>query len=90
MTVTANGPTNESRLSYLQESAWKSAVDPLVTDPDHVIEVTAERSMRDVVQAARTGSELWPLAIVLALACAVAEMMVSRFMAQETAAPTAT
>jgi hypothetical protein len=90
VTVTANGPTNESRLSYLPDAAWKTSVDPLVTDPDHVVEVTPERSMRDVIQAARTGSELWPLAIVLALACAVAEMMVSRFMAQESAAPATT
>lgn len=89
LTVTANGPTNESRLTYLDAGSWKSIVNPLVPNAEHVVEVTAERSMREVVQAARTGSELWPLAIVLALACAVAEMMVSRFMAQETAAPAA-
>ncbi|MCX6141086.1 MAG: BatA and WFA domain-containing protein [Candidatus Kapabacteria bacterium] len=89
VTVAANGPTNESRLIFLSKDKWKPLVDPLVGNADHVVEVSADTSMHDVVQAARTGSELWPLCVLLALACAIAEMLVSRFMAQETAAPAA-
>ena len=86
-TVTANGPTNESRLLFLNKQGWKPLVEPLVVEADHVVEVSADTSMREVVQAARTGSELWPLCILLALVFAVAEMLVSRFMAQESATP---
>jgi YD repeat-containing protein len=85
LTATVNASTSESRLDYHPSGAWKSQTDPLVVDPSHVVEVDASRSMRDVIQAARTGSELWPLLIVLAIACAVAEMLVARFMAQDRA-----
>ena len=44
--------------------------------------------MAEAVQTARTGSELWPLFIVLAVLCAVGESLVARFMAQD--APAAT
>jgi len=87
MAITANGPVTESRLLYHTGNQWKAGVDPLVPNPSHVVEVSADRSMSAVVGAARTGSELWPLFVLLALACAVAEMLVSRFMAQDSAAP---
>lgn len=88
MTITANGPTTESRLVYHAATQWKASVDPMVTNAQHVVEVRPDRSMVDVVQSARTGSELWPICIIMALACAVAEMLVARFMAQDTVAPT--
>jgi hypothetical protein len=62
----------------------------MVDHPEHIVEVSAQSSMRDVAQAARTGSELWSVCVVLALLFAAAEMAVSRFMAQESSvAPTA-
>lgn len=90
MTVTANARTTESRLDFFERSEWSNALKPMVDHPDHVVEVSTQSSMRDVAQAARTGSELWSVCVALALLCAFAEMAVSRFMAQESSvAPTA-
>ncbi len=85
MAVAVNGSNLESHLSYFERGDWKSQTNPMVKVPDHVVEVEAGRSMREVVTSARTGSELWPLFIVLALSCAAAEMLVSRFMATDAA-----
>jgi hypothetical protein len=83
MTVTLNAATTESRLDFIERGTWANELAPMVDHPDHVVEVSTQSSMRDVAQAARTGSELWSVFVVLALICAVAEMAVSRFMAQE-------
>lgn len=90
MTVTVNPRTTESRLDFFDRSEWAQGLAPMVDHPEHIVEVSAQSSMRDVAQTARTGSELWSVCVVLALLCAVAEMAVSRFMAQESSvAPTA-
>lgn len=83
MTATLNAATTESRLDFIERGTWANELAPMVDHPDHVVEVSTQSSMRDVAQAARTGSELWSVFVVLALICAVAEMAVSRFMAQE-------
>lgn len=88
MTVAANVPTAESRLSFFEKNDWKAAVDKLVVRPDHVAEISAGESVRSAIQAARTGSELWPLSVVLALLCAVAEMLVARFFVRDAAPET--
>lgn len=88
-TVTVNPRITESRLDYYAGSEWSDALKPMVDHPEHIVDVTTRSSMRDVAQQARTGSELWSVFVVLSLLCAVAEMAVSRFMAQEsTVTPT--
>jgi hypothetical protein len=90
MTITANPRTTESRLDFFDRDAWSEGLAPMVDHPEHIVEVSAQSSMRDVAQTARTGSELWSVCVVLALLFAAAEMAVSRFMAQESSvAPTA-
>ncbi|MBU3698740.1 MAG: VWA domain-containing protein [Candidatus Kapabacteria bacterium] len=84
-TVTVNGSTNESRLDFFEEGAWKPAVDTLVVRPDHVTELSAGTSVQAAIREARTGSELWPLATMLALACALAEMLVARYFVRDAA-----
>lgn len=79
MTVSVNAPTDESMLTYLPDEAWKKETAAMVSVPDHVTVLDASRDMMSEIQRARTGSELWPLCIVLALACALAEMAVSRY-----------
>lgn len=85
-TVTVNPRTTESRLDYFENRQWSDALKPMVDHPDHVVDVSSQSSMRDIAQQARTGSELWSVFVVLALLCAVAEMAVSRLMAQESSA----
>lgn len=75
--VALNAPTTESELHYQTSEQWKQAVEKLVSQPEHVV-LAEGRTVTAAVMAARQGSELWPLCIVLALACAVAEMLVSR------------
>jgi hypothetical protein len=86
MTVAVNMPTDESQLTYLENETWKTSVRTMVTSPDLVAVVDAGTSIRDEVQRARTGSELWPLFIALALLFALTEMAVVRFGAVEKAA----
>lgn len=83
-TVTVNGSTSESRLEFFDDGAWKRDVDSLVIRPDHVAEIAAGSSVQAAIRQARTGSELWPLATILALACALAEMLVARYFVRDT------
>ena len=81
--VAVNSPTQESDLVFLENPAWRTQVQGAVADPDRVVVTDARDEMRESIEEARTGSELWPLFIVLAVLFAVSESLVSRFMAQE-------
>ncbi|MBU3740850.1 MAG: VWA domain-containing protein [Candidatus Kapabacteria bacterium] len=83
--VTIHRPVQESALTFLDDAAWKRGVADMVRATDRVVVVDAANGMERAVQHARIGSELWPLFIVLALLCAVAEMAVARFWATESA-----
>lgn len=84
-TVTVNGSTDEARLDFFKDGEWKPSVDTLVARPDHVAEISAGTSVQAAIRQARTGSELWPLATILALACALAEMLVARYFVRDEA-----
>jgi len=83
MTISVNPPVQESMLTFLDDDAWEDGIAALVSAPDRVVVTEAGRSMDDAVRSARVGSELWPLFVVLAVLCALAESLVSRFMAQD-------
>jgi hypothetical protein len=83
-TISVNAPTHESQLNYFAAPEWEAEVSRLVRNPDHVV-VADGRSVSEAVRAARTGSELWPLFIILAVACAIAESVVSRIGSRESA-----
>jgi hypothetical protein len=85
VTVAANASTKEARLEFFDDTQWKGSVDQMVLRPDHVAEISAGASITSAIRQARTGSELWPLATVLALACALAEMFVARYFVRDAA-----
>ena len=84
MTIAFNAPSHESHLSFFSDKEWEGGVGNVIADPSRVVVTKPGRAMVDAVTTARIGSELWPLFIILALMCAVAESLVSRFMAQDT------
>jgi len=85
--VTVNAPMQESRLEFFGDDEWRSGMQTMVAKPDRVVVTQAGEQLAESARAARTGSELWPLCIVLAVLCAVAESLVSRFMASEESTP---
>jgi hypothetical protein len=70
-------------LKFFEFGSWKPAVQPLVENGDHVVELEPGASVAKAIQQARTGSELWGVFTVLALLMAAAEMIVSTFMARD-------
>ncbi len=80
--ISVNLPPDESHLEYLSEKDWLKGVQACVTSPDLVVSANG-RSVEAAVRNARTGSELWPLCIVLAMTCAIAESLIVRFGARE-------
>lgn len=83
--VTVHRPMHESVLAYTDDATWRDLVAARVAVPDHVTVVDASDGMDNAMSHARLGSELWPLCIVLALLCALAEMLVARYGARESA-----
>ncbi|MDZ4744587.1 MAG: BatA and WFA domain-containing protein [bacterium] len=86
MTVAVNVPNDESILDFLSPNALESSVKSIVSSPDNVVIVSDASNVSAAISSARTGSELWPLFVVLAILCAFAEMLVSAFFAREPAA----
>lgn len=85
-TVSVNSQTAESMLNFYDAGDWETATRQFVINPDHVVELDQGTSVAKAIESARTGSELWGLFTVLALLMAATEMIVARFMAQDTAA----
>lgn len=81
--VAVNTPTTESQLVFQDADAWKNSVQQMVHTPENVQILKPGKTIKQAIHDARYGAELWPLCIVLAICCAIAEMMISRFMAQE-------
>ncbi len=82
MGVTILAPTDESSLTYFSTEDWKRRIQQLTVAPQRVM-VADGRTIMAAVREARTGSELWPLLIIIALCCAVAESVVARYGARE-------
>lgn len=76
--IGVNSPTIESELVYASKSSWLEGIQKLTAFPSHVVTANG-RSVAEAIRTARQGSELWPLCIVVALLCAVAESLVTRF-----------
>jgi hypothetical protein len=83
--VTVHRPAQESVLSFFDDATWRDRVKPMVASTDRIVSVDAAEGMERAVTHARIGSELWPLFIVLALCCALAEMVVARMGMREAA-----
>ncbi|NQW30162.1 MAG: BatA domain-containing protein [Ignavibacteria bacterium] len=83
MAVAVNGPTDESVLIYFDSNEWLSSIQQNITAPKQAVLVESGGSVANAIRAAREGSELWPLLIILALVCALSELFLQRYMARE-------
>lgn len=86
--IGVNPPTIESELVYASKSSWLEGIQKLTAFPKHVVTANG-RSVGEAIRTARQGSELWPLCIVVALLCAVAESLMTRFGTSEKVSATA-
>ncbi|HRK04580.1 MAG TPA: BatA and WFA domain-containing protein [Chlorobiota bacterium] len=81
--VAFNAPVEESQLQYDDVDKAVSRVATLVVDGDRVVGINDSADIRQSIAEARTGSELWPLFLVLALLSAFGEMFVARYAARD-------
>lgn len=81
--VAYNSPVEESQLQFDDVDKAVSRMRDLVVDGDRVVGFDDAADIRQSIAEARTGSELWPLFLVLALMSAFGEMFVARFAARD-------
>lgn len=85
--ASVNVPRTESLLQYLDGDQWQQAAEEMVAAAVDVSHAEPGKELQTSMSQARIGSELWPLCIMLALFCAVAESVVSRRMARDATTP---
>jgi hypothetical protein len=83
--VSVNPPVRESNLDKYSEDDFKSSLNKYLGKNAGIEYVDDIRNIRESVKKARTGTELWKLFIILAIACGIAEMIVARVSKNETA-----
>jgi len=81
--VAFNSPVAESQLQFDDVDEAVGRIKTLVEDKDRVLGINDAADLRKSITEARTGSELWPLFVVLALLSALGEMAVARYAARE-------
>jgi len=77
-TVAVNPPASESSIVLLKPEELVSRIAPLVPKPDHIRLIENAQQFDPELLRAGAGTELWRLFVVLALLCAVAEMLIAR------------
>ena len=85
--ASVNVPRTESLLQFLDGDQWQQAAEEMVAAAVDVSHAEPGKELQTSMSQARIGSELWPLCIMLALLCAVAESVVSRRMARDATTP---
>ena len=83
--LTVNIPVSEGHLAYASEGDLLNAIKKRVQDPSLVTSLSQSSRIGDSVAKARVGTELWRLFLLLALSCAVAEMVIARRVGTATA-----
>ena len=76
--VASNAPAGESIMRELNSDAVRSFVASQIRSNNEVVLLDPRTNMADMVARERTGTELWRFFVVLAIACALAEMVVVR------------
>lgn len=84
--ASVNVPRIESLLEFMDADQWQQAAQRMVDASVDVTYTEPGKDLQTSMSKARIGSELWPLSIMLALLCAVAESAVSRMMARDATA----
>lgn len=75
----------ESVQEYVDRDETESIVQQTTDRPGLVVVHRNDDGYRDIRSAVRAGSELWSLFVALALLCVIAEMIVARYFARDTA-----
>lgn len=81
--VAFNAPSEESQLQFDDVDQAVQRMKPLVRDDEKILGIEDAADIRQSMTEARTGSELWPLFVVLALLSAFGEMFVARYGARD-------
>jgi hypothetical protein len=76
--ISVNPAASESILSSPSESDMRSWMNTFFKSLAGVEFITGTENIRSSVKRARTGTELWQLFVLLAIICAVAELLVER------------
>jgi sulfur relay (sulfurtransferase) complex TusBCD TusD component (DsrE family) len=81
--ISVNPPTDESFLKSMEDNKIIDYIKTKVTEDSHVNIITDNRKVMTSVNRLRSGTELWQLFILLALACLITEMFVAKSTKQE-------
>ncbi|MCL5991221.1 MAG: BatA domain-containing protein [Bacteroidetes bacterium] len=76
--LSVNPLPSESYLQPASEDEIKKFIETQVSKNTHIRFIDDSRNIVQSVQRARTGTELWQLFVILAILCAIAEMIVAR------------
>jgi len=76
--LSVNPLPSESYLQPASENEIKKIIETQVSKLTHIRFIDDSRNIVQSVQRARTGTELWQLFVILAILCAIAEMIVAR------------
>ncbi len=77
MCVATNINSTESQLSTWSSSEYEQALRRILDGSVEIRHIDAHRNIADSVARARVGTELWRLFVILAIVCALAEMLVA-------------
>ncbi len=82
-TIGVNPPASESTITQLLEAELKDRLAEVVPDKGQIEVLEQTRNVAEEVTRARVGTELWKLFVILAILCALAEMVVAKTSARE-------
>lgn len=81
--IAVNPPSSESTINQLTEGELRERLTAVVPDKGQIEVLQQSRNVAEEVTRARVGTELWKLFVVLAILCALAEMVVARTSSRE-------
>lgn len=82
-TIAVNPPASESALVHMEADELRGQLEAFVPQKEQVEIVLQARDVAAEVSRARAGTELWKLFVILALVCAVVEMIVAKNSARD-------
>lgn len=77
--IAVNIPRSESSLESWSGTEWKQQLENVLAPKTPLAVIDNTGTIGASVARARTGTELWKLFVILAIACAIAEMVVARY-----------
>lgn len=77
-TIAVNPPASESALVHITSGELREQLQTYVPEKGQIEVVAQVRDIASEVSRARTGTELWKLFVLLAVVCAIVEMIVAK------------